>query len=132
MSSPRPGDKAGTASVFEPGGVSGGGGQGGGYVFADLAELNTMIDKWEAVQDRITKNNFKIRDAIGVVEPPAFDGPSTKQANTYVESLLKAQEHNDAMLKYAEGYIDRLKATRAQYANDDQTAADRQRNAYKT
>ena len=60
---------------------SGGGGAGGQFVFADLATLNAIIDRWTAVHNRIQERNRKIGDAIKLCKPPAHDMMSVSQAD---------------------------------------------------
>src|SRR6266545_544483 len=66
---------------------SGGGGAGGRYVFASLAELDGMIADWEALRDRIFARDAKFRQAIGLIAPPAEDIMSRLHAHTAVQSL---------------------------------------------
>ncbi len=108
---------------------SGGGGAGGRYVFASLAELDGMIADWEALRDRIFARDAKFRQAIGLIAPPAEDIMSRLHAHTAVQSLKKAQSHNLVMHTYADGYVAKLKATRAQYATTESDSAARLRGA---
>ncbi|MFL6143206.1 MAG: hypothetical protein ACJ72N_15250 [Labedaea sp.] len=98
---------------------SGGGGAGGQYVFASLAELDGLITDWEALRDRIRDRDVKFRRAISLIAPPADDLMSRLQAKGVVGSLVKAQAHNLAMFTYADGYVTKLKAAHAQYAAID-------------
>lgn len=116
-------------SDYLPYGASGGGGQGGTYLFANLAELDRLIAKWEAVLTRILQTGGNIQMAAEWVLPPADDDPSVRQAKALTSSLDAAAEHNKRMFEYASGYIDKLNFTRAQYAADDQAAVDHLRDA---
>ena len=98
---------------------SGGGGAGGQYVFASLKELDDLIANWEALRDRIWGRDVKFRRAISLIAPPAEDMMSRLQAQGVVGSLTKAKAHNLAMFTYADGYVTKLKAARAQYAKTD-------------
>jgi hypothetical protein len=108
---------------------SGGGGAGGQYVFASLEDLDEIIADWEALRDRIQVRGRKLRQAIGLIESPAEDIMSRLQANTAVRSLEKAEEHRLAMENYAAGYVEKLRAARAQYAETDADNAAHLRNA---
>jgi hypothetical protein len=100
------------------------GGGDGRYVFADLAELDSIIAKWEAVRDRIRDNGRKIIEARDAVTPPADNAPSRIQADVLANSLDTGHQHNLAMFDYANSYIQKLQASRARYAADDQASAD--------
>lgn len=116
-------------SDYLPYGTSGGGGQGGTYLFANLAELDRLIAKWEAVRTRISVTGNNIGMAAEWVRPPADDDSSVRQAKALASSLNAAVEHNKKMFEYASGYIDKLNVTRAQYAADDQAGVGHLRNA---
>lgn len=123
-----PADANGKPSIYMPYGASGGGGAGGNYVFTDLAHLDSIIGKWETVHQGIARDGQKIERAAEHVGPPADDDPSVNQATTAQESLRVGWEHNQRMLDYAESYIDRLRATRAEYSGTEQGNTDRFRN----
>jgi hypothetical protein len=102
---------------------SGGGGTGGQYMFASLAELDGIITAWETLRDRIGAREEKFRRAISLISPPAEDIMSRLQAQTTLQSLKKAQEHNQAMYTYADGYVTKLKTSRSQYASNERGSA---------
>lgn len=103
---------------------SGGGGADGSYVFASLEDLDGIIADWTALRDRIVARGEKLMQAAGLITPPAEDSVSRYHADATVRSLQKARDHNIAMTTYADGYIDKLSAARAQYsATDEQSAA---------
>lgn len=108
---------------------SGGGGAGGQYIFASLAELDTIIAEWEALRDRIRGRGVMLRRAINLIEPPADDLMSKFQANTAAQSLEKAQEHRQAMEDYATSYVAKLQTARAQYSATDSNNAAQMRQA---
>lgn len=97
----------------------GGGGAGGEYVFADLAELDEIIKQWEAQRDAIRADGDQIRQAIGFVMPPADDEMSVRQADATTDSLNRLLEHNTAMFDYAQAYVEKLKAARGHTAATD-------------
>ena len=112
----------GLGRLFGAGGwetTAGGGGQGGQFMFASLADLDAVITQWETQLDAIIKDGAKISQAAGLVAPPAGDGMSQGQADATKQSLTKLKEHNDAMRDYATEYIKKLKASRASMANTE-------------
>lgn len=100
--------------------TAGGGGTGGQFMFASIADLDAVIAQWETEHAAIQADGEAIRLAAGIVTPPADDGMSVGQADATRESLIKLKEHNDAMLGYAEEYIKKLKASRASMVNTEQ------------
>jgi hypothetical protein len=94
----------------------------GKYVFADLDELRSIITEWTATKDRIAQRGSKLRHAIGLITPPAEDTVSRLHALRTRASLQKALEHNDAMTHYAQEYVDKLTAARAQYTDSEAQA----------
>ncbi|WP_378057028.1 hypothetical protein [Actinophytocola glycyrrhizae] len=95
---------------------SGGGGVGGQYMFASLEELDTVIAKWEDERDGILEDRQQIYDAYHVIRDPAADAMSRYQADASRDSIANMFQHNSAMLRYAENYIEKLKASREQMA----------------
>jgi hypothetical protein len=112
-----------------PGGASGGGGAGGAYVFADLDHLDRVIGRWQTLHDDIVADSHVVRRAIRILAPPADDTPSVTQAKAATDSLTNGHAHNQAMADYARKYIQKLKATRTQYATAEQNSIDAIRNA---
>jgi len=119
-----PGQDSG-ASVYLPYGASGGGGEGGDYVFTDLDELGAIITDLEALTEEIRNDGRGLNQATELATPPAEDSMSTGQASAYVASLNKAKTHNDAMAAYAQSQLDKLKAARTSYAETDAGATAR-------
>jgi hypothetical protein len=104
-----------------------GGGGGGDYVFADLAELDSLISEWTAIRDNIQTDGEKLLQAAYLIIPPAEDDMSKAQSAATVASLDKAQIHNDAMFAYADSYLGKLTTTRERYATDEEVNAGRMR-----
>jgi hypothetical protein len=98
---------------------AGGGGTGGQYMFADLNELNGVIKQWESELEAIKKDGDTIDQAAALIEPPAMDGMTVGQADATRNSLITLREHNTAMREYAEGYLDKLRASRDSIANNE-------------
>ena len=109
--------------------AAGGGGTGGQFMFASMAELDGVIAQWETELEAIRTDGLTIDQAAGLVEPPAQDGMSVGQADATRQSLIKLREHNTAMRGYAEEYIKKLKASRASMTNTDQGSEAQIRNA---
>jgi hypothetical protein len=98
------------AGGWEP--TAGGGGTGGQFMFASIDELNTVIQQWQTELAAITADGIKVGQAISFVQAPAGDDMSTGQANATRDSLVKLQEHNNAMRDYAQKYLEKLIASR--------------------
>ncbi len=99
---------------------AGGGGTGGQFMFASIADLNTVIAQWQAEHDAIKADGLKIQEAAGYIAPPAGDGMSVAQADATRQSLITLREHNEAMRVYAEQYISKLIASRDSLVNTEQ------------
>lgn len=94
----------------------------GQYVFTDLAELDGVITEWTTVRDRLEERGWRLGQAAGLMEPPADDIVSQGYTKATRESVLKAVSHCDAMRVYADGYLQKLMASRAQYAETETQA----------
>ncbi len=103
---------------------SGGGGTGGQFMFASLEELDDVIAKWEEERDGILADRREIFEAYDCIAEPAADAMSQYQAQASRDSIANMFQHNDAMLRYAENYIEKLKASREQMAVMDEGARD--------
>ncbi|WP_133902381.1 hypothetical protein [Actinophytocola oryzae] len=101
---------------------AGGGGAGGQFMFASIEELDTVITRWEDERDGILADREKISEAYYSITPPAGDSMSRGQATASQDSLANMWHHNDAMLKYAENYIAKLKASRRQMSLNEEGA----------
>ncbi len=106
---------------------SGGGGSGGQFMFASLEELDGVIAKWEEERDGILADRREIFEAYDCIAEPAADAMSQYQAQASRDSIANMFQHNDAMLRYAENYIEKLKASREQMAVMEDGARDRLR-----
>ena len=113
----------------QPPAGSGGGGGTGQYVFADLQHLDGVLNDWKTLRDRIRDRSGKIRQAMRLCNPPAFDEMSVMQAQATKDSLQKAFDHNEAMYAYADRYVTNLQATRDSMAATDDSNADTIRKA---
>lgn len=109
---------------------AGGGGTGGQFMFASLAELDGVITQWKAERDAIDADGMKIMQAIGFISPPAGDTMSVGQADATRTSLDALYKHNRAMFDYADGYIKKLEASRASIANIEHSNKTRLGNAH--
>lgn len=105
--------------------TSGGGGLGGRYVFASLAELDEIIVEWTSIRDDLAAAGEGLRQALMMDLTPADDDMSGGQASALYTSLLGAADHNDSMASYMNSYIDKITAARAEYAATDQQAVER-------
>jgi hypothetical protein len=98
---------------------SGGGGDGGHFAISSLAELDALIARWEGIVEKIDTSGEKLDLALQHVQPPAKDGPSQTEAEKTRESLTAALDHNLIMREYAQTYVEKLRAARADYANTE-------------
>lgn len=103
---------------------SGGGGTGGQFMFANLEELDAVIARWEDEREGILADRAAIRDTFHANAAPAGDMMSKVQFTASQVSLANMYQHSDAMLKYAENYIAKLRASREQMAIMDEGARD--------
>lgn len=106
---------------------SGGGGAGGRFVFANVAELDGIITDLEKLRDDIRTDGDKLVQAQGLIEPPGEDIMSRMEAKATVRSLDEAIKHNKVMRNYAKAEITKLRAARNAYANTDDEGAARMR-----
>lgn len=107
---------------------SGGGGTGGQFMFADLEELDAVIARWEDEREGILADRANIRDTFHANAAPAGDVMSNVQFSASQASLANMYQHNNAMLRYAENYIAKLRASREQMATMDEGARANLRN----
>jgi hypothetical protein len=99
--------------------AAGGGGDKGKFVFADLAELDSVISMWEKQALDIEDDRQHIQSALNQIQDPAGDIMSRVQAQTSRGSLDAMLEHNRQMAKYTTDYINRLRQSREEMANQD-------------
>lgn len=108
-----------TPSIYLPAEADEPVGRGGTYVFTDLEHLDRIIGRWKALHEDLLSDSYHVADALQSLMPPADDEPSVVQARALGSSLERGQEHNQAMADYARGFIEKLEATRAQYATTE-------------
>jgi hypothetical protein len=99
--------------------TAGGGGTGGQFMFANVAELDSVISQWKDQREAIYADGVKIRQAMDVIVAPAGDAMSGGMANSATTSLDVLFRHNQEMRKYADAYIQKLEASRMSMANTD-------------
>jgi hypothetical protein len=107
-----------------------GGGAGGEFVFADLAELDGVIAAWREELDAIAADRDLIDDTRRAVDHPAADVMSVYHTQTTRQSLDALRAHNQELFAYAESYLKKLVETRQQMQNDDDAAATSMRTVY--
>lgn len=101
---------------------AGGGGKGGQFMFASLEELDGVIKQWEDERDGIKEDSQKISDAYYAINDPAGDLMSRAQASASRDSLANMWQHSDAMLQYANHYIEKLRDSRRQMSLQEEGA----------
>lgn len=99
--------------------ASGGGGAGGTFQIASLAELDGLINQWQSLVDRMDESRQRLEQAVRHVQAPAQDTPSQTEAMATKDSINAAIDHNMIMREYAQGYVEKLQAARADYAGTE-------------
>lgn len=102
-------------------------GESGRYVFADLAEVDSIILELKSMRQELFVDGYALDGAIDEVAFPAEDVMSRDQARAYRDSLRKAYSHNQMMSSYINDQIDKLSTARNAYAEADSAAASRLR-----
>ena len=95
----------------------------GGFAM-DAAELTAVIGLWEDQLGKIAADGRAIDEILGVFAAPAPDPASTEYAAAGRESLHTLREQNEALRRYAEGYLGKLRTARDRTAEADQAGAD--------
>lgn len=106
---------------------AGGGGTGGQYMFANVEELDGVITQWEQERDGIQADKDAIAETYYMINEPAGDSMSRQAATASRDSLANMWHHSDSMLRYAENYIAKLRASRQQIQLMEQGAHDQMR-----
>jgi hypothetical protein len=109
---------------------AGGGGDKGQFMFADLAELDSVIAKWEKQEVDIEDDRQHIQSALDSIQDPAADMMSRFQAEASRNSLNAMLEHNRQMAKYTADYLNRLRQSRTDMANQDAAGRDQMNAVY--
>lgn len=108
----------------------GGGGQNGKFMFANLAELDSVLGLWGEELRAIEADRDEIQKALDNINDPANDMMSRMSANTSRESLEAMKQHNEQMLKYTNDYIVKLEESREEMANQDASGQGQMRAVY--
>jgi len=109
---------------------SGGGGEGGQFMFANLAELDAVINAWRDEIDAMIADQDQIRSAQAVVDSPAGDSMSRFHTSAVKQTLDALGTHSDQLFRYAEEYLMKLVKTRQQMQNDEDAAEASMRNVH--
>lgn len=88
----------------------------GGYVFTDLAHLDRVISNLVSIRDAILQNSGYLEQAVQPVQPPADDTPSRRQTTAYIDCIFRAIDHHRALARFAAAHVDRMTASKEQYA----------------
>jgi len=96
-----------------------GGGQGGTFMFASLAELDAVIAQWQAEYQEITEDGQVMQQIAGFLRRPADDPMSDGHVSSAQKSFIEMVTHNEAMRAYAEDYIRKLQESRTSIANNN-------------
>lgn len=110
---------------------SGGGGEGGQFMFANLAELDAVIAAWREEVASIAADRRQIEITREIVDRPAGDTMSVYQTQATRHSLGALSVHNEEMLSYADAYLKKLTQTRQQMQNDEDAGVASMRNVYR-
>jgi hypothetical protein len=110
--------------------TSGGGGRGGQFMFASLAELDSVIATWRREIDAMVDDRRRIRATMGAANRPAADAMSTYHTGAVKQTLAAMDVHSEQLLQYAQGYLRKLEQTRQQMQANEDAAESSMRNVY--
>lgn len=91
-------------------------GSPGDYVQADLGALDEVIGGWQTQGDDIRADGTLLSDAYYGLQPPCNDVITAEYFATLSSTFGEFYRHNDAMVTYTAGYVERLVASRQQMA----------------
>jgi hypothetical protein len=100
---------------------TGGGGAGGTYMFADIDELDGVIQQWQDLVDDIKADQGNIESAGIQANSPAGDPVSDNNYNASSKVVMAMQKHNETLLEYAIGYVKKLQDCRTQMSTTEQS-----------
>ena len=86
-------------------------GVGGGFEFSP-EELAAVIQGWEDLLVEFKQDQDHIREMQEMVIPPAEDSSSVGFTDAVRAGLADLYESNDSMVKYAEEYLEKLRAAK--------------------
>lgn len=98
-------------------------GGGGGSFEMDAEELEAVIGLWEAEADKLVEDAKIIEDISWGFTPPAPDDASVGYVDAGVNSIEALRTQNDSMLKYAQEYVNKLKAAKEATVAADEAKA---------
>jgi hypothetical protein len=104
---------------------TGGGGEGGSYMFASIEELDGVIRQWQDLVDDIIADQHNIKSAGNEANSPAGDPVSGNNYDASSKVVMAMQKHNETLLEYAIGYVRKLKLCRGQTSTTEQGNQDK-------
>lgn len=87
-----------------------------GHVYASLGELDEVLGGWRNHSDDIRTDGTLLADAYYSVRLPSADVITAEYVAALSATFGELYRHNDQMVQYAEGYAERLAASRQQMA----------------
>ncbi|MDT8912637.1 hypothetical protein [Amycolatopsis sp. PS_44_ISF1] len=102
----------------------GGPGGGGGRFEMDAAELESVLGLWRDQLDRITADGRAIEGILAGLTAPGADPASGGYVAVGRDSLVALQDQNRSMERYAQDYLEKLRAARDRTVAADQANAD--------
>ena len=109
---------AGAAMVA--GATADGGGGSGSYMFANLAELDGVIQQWQNLVDELEADTKQVDSAVRQLARPAGDHVSDTNFSQSTEVLHAMRKHNEMLGAYAAHYVAKLKQCRTQMTTTEQ------------
>lgn len=95
----------------------------GGFAM-DAAELTAVIRLWEDQLAKIAADGRAIDEILAVFAAPGADPASAEYASAGADSLHTLRDQNEALRRYAAGYLDKLRTARDRTTEADQAGAD--------
>lgn len=98
--------------------------ESGDYSYADAGGLAEVQKQWEDHLEELRADSTRIDDAERLATAPLAADPSSGHYIRRIQAALQSlRDHNHAMLRYTENYIEKLAAARGLTVGTDEDAA---------